>query len=509
MLLPLIAWTLVAQSPAQADLQALHSLLQYAPTRSAPTDEAVQQAETRLLNRVWNLQALSEEVRKELDAALEQNRDRATPMPSKPIRANDPLARVLCAYENAKTLALPVDQVRKFRTADAFPGSIPEGTPRVTRSLSLDVAIPGRRFLEGYAAPGEVVVVRLSGSVPPGTRVRIGAHSDNIQGRDSWPRPPSISKVFDAKEGENRVANPFGGLLYLEIPQGHNGRLQVVVENVVTAPYYIHGKTTKGEWQLERQAPAPWAELETSKLILTVPSSVIRDLDDPVALMKFWDDVMDACADLATIPHERLRAERMVADVQISAGYMHAGYPIMVPTGEAKNMVDLNHLRNGTWGFFHEIGHNHQNPDWTFSGTGEVTVNLFSLYVNEKICGKKWNEVWGEGFHKSPERVKELLAEGKKPWDTGDLALRLYMYVQLKEAFGWEAFQKVFAEYRALPQSERPKNDDEKRDQWLIRLSRTVGRNLGPFFERWGVPTSSTARDSLRDLPVWLPEGWK
>lgn len=67
----------------------------------------------------------------------------------------------------------------------------------------------------------------------------------------------------------------------------------------------------------------------------------------------------------------------------------------------------------------------------------------------------------------------------------------------------------MFAEYRALPQSERPKNDDEKRDQWLIRLSRTVGRNLGPFFERWGVPTSSTARDSLRDLPVWLPEGWK
>ena len=39
------------------------------------------------------------------------------------------------------------------------------------------------------------------------------------------------------------------------------------------------------------------------------------------------------------------------------------------------------------WGFFHEVGHNHQNPDLTFHGTVEVTVNLFDLYVHEYLCG--------------------------------------------------------------------------------------------------------------------------
>ena len=84
--------------------------------------------------------------------------------------------------------------------------------------------------------------------------------------------------------------------------------------------------------------------------------------------------------------------------------------------------------------------------------------------------------------------------------------LALVMYVQLQEAFGWEAFRTVFAEYRDLAEDELPKTDDDERDQWLVRMSRTVGRDLGPFFEAWNVPTTSEARASVADLPVWLPE---
>ena len=89
-----------------------------------------------------------------------------------------------------------------------------------------------------------------------------------------------------------------------------------------------------------------------------------------------------------------------------------------------------------------------------------------------------------------------------------DPFLALFMYCQLREAFGWEPFKKVFAEYRALPPKERPQEDVDKRDQWLIRFSRAVGKDLGPFFEEWGVRTSQTARDSLKDLPTWLPDNF-
>jgi hypothetical protein len=79
------------------------------------------------------------------------------------------------------------------------------------------------------------------------------------------------------------------------------------------------------------------------------------------------------------------------------------------------------------------------------------------------------------------------------------------MYKQLKDEFGWDAYKRVFAEYRALPEEERPKTDADRRDQWLVRFSRTVGRNLGPFFEYWGVPTSEAARKSIDQLPAWMP----
>jgi len=61
------------------------------------------------------------------------------------------------------------------------------------------------------------------------------------------------------------------------------------------------------------------------------------------------------------------------------------------------------------------------------------------------------------------------------------------VYAQVQQAFGRQAFYKVSRSYRDTPASDLPKTDDEKRDQWLIRLSRACGRNLGPFFMAWGV----------------------
>ena len=96
----------------------------------------------------------------------------------------------------------------------------------------------------------------------------------------------------------------------------------------------------------------------------------------------------------------------------------------------------------------------------------------------------------------------------KFPRWKSDPFLALTMYHQLRTGFGWETYKKVFAQYRELPKTERPKTDDEKRDQWLVRYSRACGKNLGPFFEAWGVPTTESARKSIADLPGWMPADW-
>jgi hypothetical protein len=341
--------------------------------------------------------------------------------------------------------------------------------------------------------------------------VRVGAHSDSIWHLETWKRAPVVSLVFDG----GRFQSPFGGLIYVELPpelvrQRRGDKISVEFGRSQEAPYFVLGKTTPEQWRRARELAAPWAELATDKLILTVPSEAIRQLDDPERLMRFWDDVMDACADLAAMPRERARPERIVADVQISAGYMHAGYPIMTHLDAVGLSLDVDRLRKeGSWGHFHEIGHNHQSSDWTFEGTGEVTVNLFTMYVYDKVLGHRFDSGHPaiQDRDARNRRILKHIEEGA-PYDkwTSDPFLALMMYIQVIEEFGWEPIRETFAAYRGLPAGERPRTDQQKRDQWMVRLSRTLNRNLGPFFEIWGVPTSAAARESIADLPGWMPE---
>ncbi len=253
---------------------------------------------------------------------------------------------------------------------------MPRGAKPVSSTLHLDTRIPAWHSTGLYAAPGKVITVTLPpAAVDKGLTLRIGCHSDALWGLDSWRRMPEVCRTWPLREPATEAASSLGGLIYLDVPTGCSlGTLDVTIRGAVAAPLFVLDTTTRADWVRHiRSRPAPWAELATSKLILTVPSRVIRTLDDPEALLRLWDQVLDADADLARIPHERARPERFVLDEQISAGYMHSGYPIMAHLDVERAIVTAEKIAKGedTWGYFHEIGHNHQSGDWTFDGTGD------------------------------------------------------------------------------------------------------------------------------------------
>ncbi|MBU4460690.1 MAG: M60 family metallopeptidase, partial [Verrucomicrobia bacterium] len=437
-----------------------------------------------------------------------------TPYPAagKPVRPAEVLRRVATAMSTVAAMEAAADAVRAHPTAAWFPGAVAPSAARMSRELVLDLRKPGWASTGLYAAPGERIAVTVPGDLASRRlRVRIGAHSDRLWHLDSWKRCPDITRTFPVTAARTAAANAFGGLVYIESPGGvGDGASHVGIGGAVEAPLFVRGRTTAGEWKALRDRPAPWGELATDRVILTVPSDRLRTLDDPGPLLEVWDRILDADADLAGIPRARERPERIVPDVQISAGYMHSGYPIMTLDDQYDILVSRDALLKGQWGLFHEVGHNHQQRDWTFDGAGEVTVNLFSLYVLETVCGKP--AIAGHDAIAPAARARawaRYAAAGRKfdDWKK-DPFLALHMYAQLREAFGWDAFKKVFAAYRDLPAGERPRSDGERRDQWMVRFSRAVGRNLGPFFEAWGVPTSHAARDSIASLPAWMPDGW-
>jgi hypothetical protein len=469
----------------------------------------------------------AEEFLNKLDKLQQYRQDSLIPTAKKRLSKDMSLDYLILSLQVRKVRDVSAEQVKAHPAAKVFPGTVGKDAKKVAQKIKIHTSDAGwhigsrRRSLYWhstglYAAAGEVITVTVPEEVTEkGLYVRIGAHNDRLWRKSSWARAPEICRRFALAQTETKAANAFGGLVYVEAPYDLKvGKTAVTIDGAVRAPYYILGKTNPEKWrQTIRNYPAPWGELAGRKLILTLPSKVLRTVDDPEDLMKFWDSVMDRYADLLGRETQRRRLERFVPDVQISAGYMHAGYPLMTMLDITNTIVDkeriISNRHGGVWGLFHEIGHNHQNYDWTFRGTGEVTVNLFSLYIMDKVC-----DVPDKGHPSITKRARKrntdrYFADGcdYEKWKR-DPFLALCMYMQLQEAFGWEPFTKVFKEYRTLTQEQRPQSDGEKRDKWMVQMARAVGRNLGPFFQSWAVPTTEKARASIAELPAWMPDGF-
>ncbi len=457
------------------------------------------------------------ELRPRISAALQAPGVVKTPTPRTPVTADNVLGRLAVVQEFEGIGRLLPSAVAPHPTAASFPGAVAASAPRETRSVRIRTSRPRWHGTGLYAPPGELITVRVPAAVAgKGFAVRIGTHTDRLWSLASWTRHPEISFNQALLTTETRVANAFGGLIYIEVPVGTTvADFAVEIASAVAAPRFVKGETTLAEWrETARQAQAPWGEIEAASMIVTTQAEALRGLDDPQAVATVWEQVLDATADLATIPRARASPERIVCDQQISAGYMHSGYPIMCGLDVRSLLVDarfiggpLSLAQDQNWGFFHEVGHNHQNPDWTFAGTTEVTVNLFSLHTFEQVCGVPVarNPRGSAAFRQEQMRRYNFSRPSFEQWQ-GDPFLALVMYEQLQQGFGWAAYRSVFAEYLALPAAARPRTDDQKRDQWLTRFSRTVQRNLGPFFQTWGIPTAEAARAALADLPWWMPE---
>jgi len=457
-----------------------------------------------------------------LDGAVAPFRAGAIPSAASPIARDDLPQRLVITRDLQQLRWTPPEQVRAHPAATEFPGSVPRGAPRITTNVRIQCS-GGRWGFFGtglYAAPGELIKVRVPETAAAlGLSIVIGAHTDTLRHLETWSRMPEIFCYKPVRSTETRSANAFGGPIYIAVPPDNRaGDFVATISGGVPAPRYVDGQTNLNEWRSTiRHHPAPWAEIESDKIALTVPSSVVRDLDDPGALMQVWNRISDLISELAGIPNSRTRAERLVPDVQISLGVLHSGYPIMMYLPKAHTLVSREELlkgrigtslyNRGMWGLPHELGHQVQNPAWSFEGAAEPTASLFALYVFEKLC----RIPVASNLHGSKEARAEQIAryDFAKPnfeqWKQ-DQWLGLTTYVELQQAFGWDGFKSVFAQYLKLPESELPNSEEAKRDQWMVRFSRQVGRDLGPFFQAWGIPTSAAARASIADLPAWMPD---
>jgi len=442
---------------------------------------------------------------------------------------------------SVEELKQPPSQVEAHPSAKYFPGKVKDGADRISRRIQMKHTPPREQWVNVlkamnysspfrntmystglYAAPGEKVTVRIPDRLEGRVKVQIGTHTDNLNqwvaGGQDWRRMPLIWNSFTIEDNTIDVANPFGGLIYITCPPREEAwEADITVENAVKAPYYKFGETSQQEWEEMLNSGAPWGEMATENIILTLPTSALKKIENPEENMVLWDKIVGAITDLAQMPMPFYRAQRLVTDVHIGGGYMHSGYPIMITHSPSTNntseeiMVDPQKLVEGSggganWGFFHEIGHNMQNMNWVFGGSTAVSVNFFSLYVFDTVVGGR------KGAHSgvSPEQTRKYMrtyfrnGANFEDWK-GNPFLGLITFRQIQKAFGWSIFKETFRKYHTLAGEDRPETDQEKRTMLIRYLSQSAEWDLSAFFAAWGFPVEKSLKNDLEKYQSWMP----
>ena len=432
----------------------------------------------------------------------------------------DPVADTLLRVEAALTQGLPANELPAHPSHVEFPGEVPVNATRIGRTITIDgnqSGLPSNfgysqarshvRMTTGlYAAPGELVTVTLpSELIDSDTYVLVGAHSDSLWSKSQLHRHPQIVRWWYVDDATMEVGNAFGGPIYIAISPGSTlGDFQVTISNAVKAPTYIHGETDIFQWlQQYRHDPAPWAEIGSDQFILTVPSHEIRDLDNPQDLMDWWDQALGMEHELyGYMPWPRV--ERAVFDAQISAGWMHSGYPFMAHDLSVAGVVNVSYMsENGDWGMFHELGHNHQWMPSTLPGTTETGCNFASVYLMEDLVG-----VEGHGAvdpEQRAARMESYFGDGSNI-SNWSVWIALDTYLIIKEEWGWGPITEALSVYYTLPTAEVPTNGDEEFNAWVLHLSNATGYNLAPYHAAWGFPLTQATYDALEHLPVWVDD---
>lgn len=423
--------------------------------------------------------------------------------PKQPVNQENVLERLAAQFDFEFEKNSSPGSIRANPSAKIFPGEVPSRTPKVRKTVTFAAGNKGRMGTGLYAAPGTVIDFKVvNGDVKGNRRIRIGAHSDTTWHLDRWERYPEISRTYDFPNDSKsiQVASPFGGLIYVEVDRPLTTDLQIEIGGCVEAPHYVLGQTDLKEWDRLRKSGAPWAELQSKHVGLVLPSSSIRDLADPKSLMELWDRIIETQDQLGRLNDGYKPIQWIVPDQQISAGYMHSGNPIMtfldvVPWFSRVDKVLASGLGGTGWGILHEIGHNRQQSEWTPGGLGEVTNNLFALYVYDKMLGKPSSGhgglLVGEARKTALEKYRATGPDFNKFKSDPFLALAFFMEIQ--ETYGWEPFIKFFAEVDKMPGNQRPQTDVAKWDNWLVGMSKQTGKNLGPLFKQWGIPVTEPA----------------
>jgi hypothetical protein len=425
---------------------------------------------------------------------------------------------------------------KMFATSEFFPGECdPPTNPETVYEVDINGSnpamwgkpvcygpIPARRPTGLYLAPGSIGEVTVpSAMVDQGFEILVGGHAV-----DKWKyykstlqRLDRVSKSFPITSTVTSIANPFGGGVYIMVPyKADLGSQTVEIVNAVQSPFFSATstkQTTLQEWtDTERHHPGPWADFESDKFMMTVPTSWIYNYADPVTQMQDWDVAMDAVSELLGYrpPYNvrNLPVLYVEPDLSIQHGAYGTGYPQInhgynpnSPTnGNSSHFWLTNVLGWSTE--FHELSHCQLFSK--FPGHEEAMVNLPYVYVATEKFGVDQVTAFTdsmvlqylENMSVDQAALTWFVTENFRNGNPMDITNTEYnevryqhrgygRYVDMANLFGWQVLIDFYYQEHLDYISPPPSDGLDEVDSRILRLSKAAGVDLTPLIHCWGV----------------------
>lgn len=407
-------------------------------------------------------------------------------------------------------------------------GEIPSGIKPGKKIVSLDSK--GDKWdremvsTSVYALPGVPVTVILPDELTKsgleliiGHHVNAGVHQD-----PALLSTPNTTRHFPLNAARTTAISPHGGLVFIQVPKTVAlSKTPITFENVIAAPRFVLGKTSVKAWEKLREAPAPWGELISENVLLLVKSDDLRKLNNPTALMKWWNENCRRHQDFyAYYPGYPFRMHASL--------YPREGYAYWPLEWQPKNMVrllDLDQMKAKNDGLFlHEHGH-HGDPDEMVVGYwGESTCNWAGYYM-KSLGDFDWKDSPDTHMRKlfdpadkAHEEIKQegwyaISTKGTHHWSYPITSMMLGQTVD----FGWKPIKETIRRMRNLQDSmykwdfvqgdmkDQVVRDQAKIDRYLIGLSEGAKRDVRPYFEHFKLRPSAGAASYLdkKAFPKW------
>jgi hypothetical protein len=419
---------------------------------------------------------------------------------------------------------------KKFSTADFYPGKVQLAadsnrtyTAKINASMPKFVGKPtafsssaALRPTGYYLAAGDVATVSVPSSlVNKGYTIQVGAHKQDKTGSSPVKRFFRISNKFPINSTTIEIANPFGGGIYINVPYlADAGLVDVQIKNAVPAPFFsatAHNKTSLAEWlATQRNNPAPWADFETDKFMMQVPTSFIYNYADPAELMRHWDMRMDAVSELIGQPLVRNNVILYIqADTDIMFGGFGIGYPAINNAYDPADATDGNkkiwylNANNDFWATeFHELGHAQLFSN--FPGEGEAAVNLLAAAVWNKKYGLDIDLAFGKSFLNQTQINRDQAAlnwmvtpnfRSGKAMDISNTTkdeVRYQhrgwgKYIEVAALFGWDKLSNFYKQENLDYTTPEASDGLSAIDSRIFRMSKSAGADLTPLIHFWGV----------------------